>query len=443
MNFTVQNKERISRRIGALFFFSCFVFGLLLSTPGFAQTTRICDQPPGQRVRLIQSFGHRSTSLVGPVATEDAFVALFAQDKFMNDFREVLRQACLENYEADILSAIRGGVDETTITAGTDIKWVAGRRGGRVKVVGPARYVGTKPAEAYRWEAKLGDNIYTFAAPKVCGNILLLDVRPAPVEAPPPAPPPAPAPPPPAPAPACVLTMTTVEPGRCSTVELRSDIAGTLEVQRDAAPITGVDIPARLNANEPVTLRLCDEGHYTARLTADNGAVCDAATDIIREGVTWGPFISGFVGKERRFPEEGLVEGTDGCDPIIGIQGGWGFYPSEHFEIAPAVGLKINTDNTDNTSIFADLEFNYHWDRAMVGAGIGYWDITEDETRNGSILGQFGVHLNDSDSVRVTWLNQGRIFFDAFKDDEFVQDDTGVGNNYMIWTGLRFQFAID
>jgi hypothetical protein len=254
MNFTVQNKEKISKRFATLLFFSWFVCLLLLSSPGFAQTTRICDQPPGQRVRLIQSFGHRSTSLVGPIQTEEAFVALFSQDKFMNDFREVLRQACLENYESDIVSAIRGGVDETTITAGTDIRWVAGRRGGRVKVVGPARYVGTRPAEAYRWEAKLGDNIYTFAAPKVCGNILLLDVRPAPVEAPPPAPPQEPAPPPPAPAPACVLTMTTVETGRCTTVELRSDVAGTLEIQRDGAPVTGVDIPARLNANEAVTL---------------------------------------------------------------------------------------------------------------------------------------------------------------------------------------------
>src|SRR5688500_12863083 len=133
MNFTVQNKEKISRKYGALFLFSLFVSMLFLSSPGFAQTTRICDQPPGQRVRLIQSFGHRSTSLVGPIQTEEAFVALFSQDKFMNDFREVLRQACLENYESDIVSAVRAGVDETTITAGTDIRWVAGRRGGRVK----------------------------------------------------------------------------------------------------------------------------------------------------------------------------------------------------------------------------------------------------------------------------------------------------------------------
>jgi hypothetical protein len=435
MNFTVQNKEKFSRKFGLLFFFSWFVCMLFLSSSGFGQTTRICDQPPGQRTRLIQSFGHRSTSLVGPIANEEAFVALFSQDRFLADFREVLRQACLEQYESDLLSAIRGGeVSETTITSGTEIRWVAGRRGGRVKVVGPARYVGTRPAEAFQFEAKLGDNIYTFAAPKVCGNILLLDVRPAPVEAPPPAPPPPAPPPAPAPAPACVLTMTTVEAGRCTTVELRSDVAGTLEVQRDGAPLSGVDVPARLNANEAITLELCEEGHYTARLTADNGAVCDAATDIIREAAQWGPFVSGFFGKERRVNEDLVLVDSDGCDPIIGLQGGVGFFVSDRFEIAPAVGVKINTDDTDRTSIFADLEFNYHWDRAMIGAGIGVWDITEDETRDGSILGQFGVHLNEGDSVRATWLNQGRIFFGDIDD---------VSNNYMIWTGLRFQFGLD
>ena len=431
MNFTVQNKGKTPLKLGALFLLSWFIFLLFLSSPGFSQTaTRICDQPPGQRTRLIQSFGHRSTSLVGPISSEENFVALFSQDKFLRDFREVLRQACLENYESDILSAVRGDVSETTITSGTEIKWVAGRRGGRVKVVGPARYVGTRPAEAYQFEAKLGDNIYTFAAPKVCGNILLLDVRPAPAPEAPPPPPEAPPPPPPPPPPACVLTMTTVETGRCTTVELRSDVAGTLEVQRDGAPLAGVDVPARLNANEAVTLRLCEEGHYTARLTAENGAVCDAATDIIREAAKWGPFVSGFFGKERRVNEDFF----GGCDPIVGFQGGVGFFVTESVEIAPAVGVKINTEDSDRNSVFADLELNYHWSRAMIGAGIGIWDLTEDESRTGSLLGQFGVHLNEGSSVRITWLNQGRIFFD---------DTDDISNNYMIWTGLRFQFGLD
>jgi hypothetical protein len=56
------------------------------------------------------------------------------------------------------------------------------------------------------------------------------------------------------------------------------------------------------------------------------------------------------------------------------------------------------------------------------------------------------VHLNEGSSVRVTWLNQGRIFFDGFtgdNNDDLEDLDDGIGNNYMIWTGLRFQFGLD
>src|SRR4030095_5368849 len=88
MNFTVQRKEKTSLKFLSLFLFSWFVCLLFLSSPGFGATTttRICDQPPGARTRLIQSFGHRSTTLVGPLASKEAFVALFSQDKFLKAF---------------------------------------------------------------------------------------------------------------------------------------------------------------------------------------------------------------------------------------------------------------------------------------------------------------------------------------------------------------------
>jgi len=430
MNSTVLKREK--KFIG-LFLFSLFVSLLFLSTPGFSATTRMCDQPPGARTRLIQSFGQRSTTLVGPVNSREAFVALFSQEKFLRDFHEVLVQACLENYESEILNAVRTGeITETTITTGTEMKWAAGRRSGRVKVSGPSRYIGTRPVEAYQFSVKLGDNNYTFAVPKVCGNVLLLDVAAAPP--PPPAPPPeAPAPPPPAPAPACVLTINTVETGRCTTVEIRSDVAGTLEVQMDGAAVSGVEVPPRLNANEPVTLRFCDAGHYTARLTAENGAVCDAATDIVKIAPMGGPFLSGFVGKQRRVlvdEDTGLSLGAR-CDALVGVQGGYGFYVSDNVEIAPVFGVAINLEETEDTSLFAEVELNAHFGRGFVGTGLGWWDFTHSDNDDISLLAQFGIDLADTDSGRISWVNQGRLFFDEFDDIE---------NNYMIWTGLRFQF---
>jgi hypothetical protein len=431
MNFTVRRKEK---KFLSLFLFSLFVVLTFLSTPGFSATPRsaaaprICDQPPGARTRLIQSFGQRSTTLVGPVQTKEAFVALFSQDKFLQNFHEVLVQACLDQYESDILNAVKTGeITETTITSGTEMKWAAGRRSGRVKVSGPSRYIGTRPVPSFQFVVKLGDNVYTFAVPKVCGNLLLLDVAAAPTPPPPP-PPSAPAPPPPAPAPSCVLTINTVETGRCTTVEVRSDVAGTLEVQMDGGPLAGVDVPSKLNANEAATLKLCKPGHYTARLTAENGAVCDAATDIVRTAPMSGPFLSGYFGKERRVRPEFL---NGRCAPLIGIDGGYGFYVNDNVEIAPKFGVAINTRDTSNTSLFAEVELNAHFGRGFVGTGIGWWDFNHGDTDRADLLGTFGIDLAQTSHGNVSWVNQGRLFFSDFDDIE---------NNYVIWTGLRFQF---
>jgi len=363
------------------------------------------------------------------VASKEAFVALFSQDKFLRDFHQVLVQACLDNYESEILNAIRTGeITETTITTGTEMKWGSGRRSGRVKVSGPARYIGTRPAEALHFEVKLGDDLYNFAVPKACGNLILLDVAPAPAPPPPPPTPVEPPPPPPAPAPACVVTINTVQTGKCSTVEIRSDVAGKLELQVDGAALTGVVVPPQLNANEAASLRLCKTGHYTARVTAENGAVCDAATDIVKIAPMGGPFLSGFFGKERRIRDE-FPNGR--CASLVGISGGYGFYLNDSVELAPVFGVAINTRDSSNTSLFAELEINAHFGKGFVGTGIGWWDFNHGDTDEGSLLGQFGINLSDTDKARISWVNQGRLFFGQFDD---------IQNNYMLWTGLRFQF---
>jgi hypothetical protein len=211
-------------------------------------------------------------------------------------------------------------------------------------------------------------------------------------------------------------------------VEIRSDVAGTLEMQMDSAAITGMEIPPKLNANEAATLKLCKPGHYTARLTAENGAVCDAATDIVKAAPMNGPFLSGYFGKERRVRAD-FPAGR--CSPMIGIDGGYAFYVNDSFEVAPTFGVGINTRDTSNTSLYVELELNAHFGRGFVGTGIGWWDFNHGDTDRGSLLGQFGVDLAQTDHGNISWINQGRLFFTDFDD---------VKNNYMIWTGLRFQF---
>jgi hypothetical protein len=428
-------RERNVLKFLTVFLFASVFVLLFLSTPGYSATSntaaapRICDQPAGARTRLIQSFGQRSTTLVGPVKSKEDFLALFSQDKFLKNFHEILVQACLDNYESDILNAVKTGeITESTITSGTEMKWAAGRRSGRVKVSGPSRYIGTRPVEAYQFMVKLGDSTYTFAVPKVCGNLLLLDVTAAPPPPPPPPPPSPPTPPPPTPAPSCTLTMSTVETTHCTTVNIQSDVAGNLEIQLDGVAMAGPDIPTKLNANEAAQAKLCKAGHYTARLTAENGAVCDAATDIVQTAPENGPFLSGYFGKERRVRAD-FPNGR--CAPMIGIDGGYAFYATENFEIDPTFGVGINTRDSSNTSLYAELELNVHFGQGFVGTGIGWWDFNHGDTDRASLLGQFGIDLVKQNHDNIIWLTQGRLFFSDFDD---------VKNNYMVWTGLRFQF---
>jgi hypothetical protein len=74
------------------------------------------------------------------------------------------------------------------------------------------------------------------------------------------------------------------------TVELRSDVDGYLHIQRDGASATNVQAPSRLRANYAAVFSLCGAGHYTAILTADNGALCSASTDLMSETAGWDTF---------------------------------------------------------------------------------------------------------------------------------------------------------
>src|SRR5262249_40176623 len=155
------------------------------------------------------------------------------------------------------------------------------------------------------------------------------------------------------PAPSCTLTISTIETTHCTSVNVQSDVGGTLEMQFNGVALAGPDIPTKLNANEAAKAKLCKAGHYTARLTAENGAICDAATDIVQTAPTNGPFLSGYFGKERRI-RAAFPNGR--CAPMIGIDGGYSFYATETFELAPTFGVGINTRDTSNTSLYAELE---------------------------------------------------------------------------------------
>ena len=101
------------------------------------------------------------------------------------------------------------------------------------------------------------------------------------------------------------------------------------------------------------------------------------------------PFVAAYFGKERRVRDEFL---GGRCAPLFGIKGGVGFRLADHFELAPAVGLAINTRDGDNTSLFAEVEANYVTsNEAYFGTGLGVWDITHSDTVAPTVLLNFGA----------------------------------------------------
>ena len=59
------------------------------------------------------------------------------------------------------------------------------------------------------------------------------------------------------------------------------------------------------------------------------------------------PFIGAYFGKERRQREEFL---GGRCAPLFGVKGGVLWDVGEHWAVGPAVGVAINTRDSDNSS---------------------------------------------------------------------------------------------
>jgi hypothetical protein len=111
----------------------------------------------------------------------------------------VLTTASLSQLSGPVLDALTSGrVSDTTIAPSTHFVWMAFKRRGTPVVEYNARWVGSQPFDAWTFSVDNAGYTYTFAVPKVCGNLTLVSRAATPVVAAPPAPP-RPAPPPPQP----------------------------------------------------------------------------------------------------------------------------------------------------------------------------------------------------------------------------------------------------
>lgn len=254
--------------------------------------------------------------------------------------------------------------------------------------------------------------------------------------------------------PVCAITVTPVE-GKTYTVDVSGSstdpsIGGGLksvsvELTRDGAPLETFEL-APPDMKRDVKLK---SGAITARAVAHDAAgqsstnVCEATVEVVNKQAMF--FVAGFAGKERLRQtlepgDEGFVGGVDEdlseaglqvsqCDPIFGFE--FGVLPriGEHAELELGIGGKINTDNGDNSSIYADVAIDGVFSSGFFGGGISFWDLTEEDTRNVDLLIHGGVNL--AHEGRVQLIVEGRAPFKEFDD---------IKNNYVLWGGVRFRF---
>jgi hypothetical protein len=372
-------------RVRCLSVIGVAMLGLLLVSDAGAQ-----GQPAPDRVRSIRQLGTaaRLTPAVRDVA---ALRATFGRPSTQRDVAAVLQAAGLSHIEAEVQQAIASGnVREVTTAPGNMLLWMAMKRGGRTPVIlRQVRWDGPKPFPAFEFVVEDGKETFTFVIPQDCGNLSLVSrapIRTAAVAAPPPPPPP---PPPPAPA----------------------------AIAPPPPPAAAPEPPAAAQAVQP-----------------------PPPPPAVVERATWGPFVAGFFGKQRRQygaddpAELGTAALPGFCDPLVGLKVGFEKQlGSSQWVVAPAVGVAYNTGESDRTSLFVDAELNYKFTNgAYVGTGLGLWDFNHGDYMTPNGLVHFGVPLwRGAERNILYFVTEGRVFFDRASD---------IDSNYQFWGGLRFLF---
>ena len=187
--------------------------------PAFAQT-RTAGTYPTRETQITRLGTSQRFSM--PMKTVDDLHAMVNKNRVQ--FTHVLSLAGLSEISGQVMETLTTGtVTETTIQPGTQMEWMAMKRGGVPAIEKHVRWSGRAPFDAWQFSLTANNYTYTFLVPKVCGNLTLLNTVESPggkiSEAQPePAPvPPEPTPAPPEPAPAPVVAAAPPPPPPATT----------------------------------------------------------------------------------------------------------------------------------------------------------------------------------------------------------------------------------
>ena len=137
-------------------------------------------QASGDRVHSVRRLG--GTSRFTPaIRNVKAMQTAFARPRTQRDLTTVLKIAGLTHIEAEVKKAIAdGAVREVTMAPGTNLQWMALRRGGtRADILRLVRWDGPKPFPGFEFVIDDLKETYTFVIPQDCGNISLVSREPS------------------------------------------------------------------------------------------------------------------------------------------------------------------------------------------------------------------------------------------------------------------------
>jgi nucleoid-associated protein YgaU len=398
----------------------CFAALVGLLTVGLPAET--LAQASGERVHSVRRLG--GTSRFTPaVRNIKAMQTAFARPRTQTDLTTVLKIAGLSHIEAEVKKAIAdGAVREVTMAPGTNLQWMALRRGGRrADILRLVRWDGPKPFPAFEFVVDDLKETYTFVIPQDCGNLSLVSREPSREQA----------------RRDAEAAAARAEEARKAEEARRAEEARKAEEARRAAEAAAAE--AARKAAEAAAAEAARKAAEAAAAEAARQAA-EAARLAEERELSLRPFVAGFFGKQRRQYDENDPAGLGTaflpgfCDPLVGFKVGFEKkLGSSQWVIAPAVGVAVNTDQTDRTSLFVDGELNYKFGNgAYLGTGVGLWDFTHSDSLTPNGLVHFGIPLwKAADQKALFFVTEGRVFFDRASD---------IDSNYQFWGGLRFLF---
>ncbi|MBE3132850.1 MAG: hypothetical protein IMZ55_05210 [Acidobacteria bacterium] len=369
-----------------------------------------------------------ATRFMTPMKDVAALQKMLARPRMQADIRKAFAEAGIESVTDQFLKAVAdGAVVERSVPVGSQMEWMTSRsaRTRQPHAMRNVTWAGKKPFDAFEVVIDDMNHTYTFWIPKVCGNVGVSVTEPSREKA--------------------RLDALAAEKARVEAEQKAREAAAAEKARQDAIARQKAE-QARIEQEKAAAAAAAATAAEKVRLEAEQkareaAAAAAAEADRLEK---LQPFFAGYFGKERRVRETGQTATTPAqpiwegiCAPLFGFKGGVAFRVNKArtFEVAPAVGVAINTKKGSYSSLFAELELNGRFNnmKTYVGTGLGVWDLTHSDTVTPTVLVNFGQQI---------WQNQttGRLFFTVEGRSFLKTESGGLSSNYQYWAGARYMW---